>query len=333
LPKIHFSLFSSTTLIITVLISLIAYATSTLTITATTDKQTYNAGETVKISGNLTLNGALVPDALVALQVDDPKGSLYTIRTRFTGSPSVGNLTIEVLQVYLSDEMGNPQSSVRRGILAYFTIIWRNNDNVSHEASITLSLYYGNAVPFLAFVPFKGTVPANKTPNMTAPVPIPNDASVGEATVYGAAFTSLPKYGGLAYCPEKSSNFTITATSGATTTSEGQPLTHTSTDGTYNLTFSLPRKGAKLGTNAIYATSEYQGEQAAATHTFEVKLEGDVNGDGVVDIKDVTLTVRAYGATPDKPNWNPACDLNNDSIIDVKDITIVLRNYGNSGTY
>jgi len=315
------------------LISLIAYATSTLTITATTDKQTYNVGETVKISGNLTLNGTLVPDALVAVQVDDPKGSLHTIRTCFTGSPSVGNLTIEVLQVYLSDEMGKPRSSVSRGKLAYFTIIWRNNDNVSHEASITLNLYYGNAVPFLAFVPFTGEVPANKTQNMTATVPIPTDASVGDATVYAAAFTSLPKYGGLAYCPEKSSIFTITASSGTTFPTGGPLVTPQSAEGTYDLIFNLLRTGGKLGNYAIYATCQHQGKQAAATNTFKVVLVGDLNIDGVVDMKDITTILRAYGSTPGQPKWNPNCDVNGDGIVDMKDITIVLRNYGNNGTY
>ena len=310
-----------------------AYATSTLTITATTDKQTYNVGETVKISGNLTLNGALVPNALVAIQVDDPKGGLYTIRTCFIGPPSVGNSTVEVLQVYLSDEIGNPRSSVSRGQLTYFTIIWRNNDNVSHEASITLNLYYGNAVPFLAFVPFTGEVPANKMQNMTVTIPIPTDASVGNATAYAAAFTSLPKYGGLAYCPEKSSIFTITVTSGMASSTERQPVTPESAEGTYDLIFNLLRTGGKLGNYAIYVTCQHQGQQAATTNTFKVILVGDVNIDGVVDMKDVTAILRAYGTTPGQPKWNSNCDMNSDNIIDMKDLTIVLRNYGNNGTY
>jgi hypothetical protein len=62
--------------------------------------------------------------------------------------------------------------------------------------------------------------------------------------------------------------------------------------------------------------------------TVKIKLLGDVNGDGIVDMKDVTAIVNAFGATPGHPRWNPEADLNNDSIIDIKDITITLRNYG-----
>ena len=55
---------------------------------------------------------------------------------------------------------------------------------------------------------------------------------------------------------------------------------------------------------------------------------GDVNFDGLVDMKDVTALIRAFGVALSHPRWNPQCDLNNDGIVDLKDITIVLRNYG-----
>lgn len=49
---------------------------------------------------------------------------------------------------------------------------------------------------------------------------------------------------------------------------------------------------------------------------------GDVNKDGVIDVKDVALVTRAYG-TADK-----AADINGDGIVDLKDVALVTRNYG-----
>jgi hypothetical protein len=59
-------------------------------------------------------------------------------------------------------------------------------------------------------------------------------------------------------------------------------------------------------------------------------LLGDVNKDGVVNMRDVVLLVLIYRSTPSDPDWNPSADLNNDGIIDVRDITIVLQNFGAS---
>jgi hypothetical protein len=57
-------------------------------------------------------------------------------------------------------------------------------------------------------------------------------------------------------------------------------------------------------------------------------LIGDLDRDGIVDIRDVAEVALAYGATPLDPNWNPRADLNEDNTIDIKDIVIVSKNYG-----
>lgn len=56
--------------------------------------------------------------------------------------------------------------------------------------------------------------------------------------------------------------------------------------------------------------------------------EGDINGDGKVDVKDVYMVARAYGSYPYHPYWNSLCDINHDNKVDVKDYYIVCRNYG-----
>lgn len=54
----------------------------------------------------------------------------------------------------------------------------------------------------------------------------------------------------------------------------------------------------------------------------------DINADGKVDLKDVILAAKAFGSTPDLPNWNPLADINGDGKVDLKDIITVARQFG-----
>ena len=56
-------------------------------------------------------------------------------------------------------------------------------------------------------------------------------------------------------------------------------------------------------------------------------LNGDLNGDGKVDIYDITTVAIAFGATPENQRWNPAADLNGDGIIDIFDILLVIVHF------
>jgi len=74
------------------------------------------------------------------------------------------------------------------------------------------------------------------------------------------------------------------------------------------------------------------------SHTFivgniVVRLVGDVNGDGIVNMKDIALIARAFGSTPTSPNWNPAADLNGDGTVNMKDIALAARYFGRQTKY
>jgi hypothetical protein len=58
-----------------------------------------------------------------------------------------------------------------------------------------------------------------------------------------------------------------------------------------------------------------------------VVLQGDLNGDGIIDILDVSTAAVAFGATPDNPRWNPKADLNFDGVIDVLDLVMIILNF------
>jgi PKD repeat protein len=57
-------------------------------------------------------------------------------------------------------------------------------------------------------------------------------------------------------------------------------------------------------------------------------LIGDLNGDGKVDIKDVSRVAKAYGSTPGSQYWDPVCDLNGDGKVDIKDVSTVAKHFG-----
>ncbi len=60
----------------------------------------------------------------------------------------------------------------------------------------------------------------------------------------------------------------------------------------------------------------------------EYALFADVNGDGKVDITDISLVIGGYGTTPLSPDWNSILDLNNDEKVDITDIYLVISHYG-----
>jgi hypothetical protein len=61
-----------------------------------------------------------------------------------------------------------------------------------------------------------------------------------------------------------------------------------------------------------------------------VKLMGDVNGDGIVELMDFSIVTDAYGSYPGHPRWNPDCDFNQDGIVEMMDFLILSNNYAKS---
>lgn len=56
--------------------------------------------------------------------------------------------------------------------------------------------------------------------------------------------------------------------------------------------------------------------------------QGDVNMDGIIDEKDADLIGEALGSKEGDENWCPDCDLNGDGIIDIYDVTRCAGNQG-----
>jgi len=62
----------------------------------------------------------------------------------------------------------------------------------------------------------------------------------------------------------------------------------------------------------------------------KLKLIGDVNGDGKVDINDLIAWDAAYDSKPGDPNWNAQADINGDGVVDNLDAHLILQNYRSS---
>jgi hypothetical protein len=57
-------------------------------------------------------------------------------------------------------------------------------------------------------------------------------------------------------------------------------------------------------------------------------VEGDINGDAKVDMRDVGYVARRFMCVPRDPSWDPITDFNTDGKINMMDIGLVARHFG-----
>jgi parallel beta-helix repeat protein len=102
------------------------------------------------------------------------------------------------------------------------------------------------------------------------------------------------------------------------------------------LTFTWNTAGATKSFYTLNATADQMpGEVDTLDNTHQngnikVTIAGDVNGDTIVNVRDLFLIGKAYGSTQPRPNWNSNCDINEDSTISQPDLEIVSENYAHT---
>jgi cytochrome oxidase Cu insertion factor (SCO1/SenC/PrrC family) len=62
-------------------------------------------------------------------------------------------------------------------------------------------------------------------------------------------------------------------------------------------------------------------------------LTGDINGDGTVNIVDISIVAFAFGSEPGNPNWRSIADLNNDEEINILDIAMAAVEFGRDSQF
>ena len=329
------------TFLITLAASQIAHGAG-LQITVITDKESYGPNENILITGNLTSNDSPVSDGLVTIQVDDPEGDLFIIRTLPTGPDVTGPWPLEILEVIPSDASGKPCYSFQKGDYVGLKITVKNG-LIERNVTITVNAYYRDKWPFAA----KEFTHQHMYPNQTISWiftnfigPIAANAPLGTATVYVNAFSKWPKNGGFAYCPEKLATFeVVSGTTSSTALSSSLTVDSTSTSGTFNLSFRILPWYGKLGNYTVYVFSYHPPFYATNSTTFELVLIGDITGpggvpDGVVDMRDIAFVAIKFGAEEGEPNYDPRADLTGptylvpDGVIDMRDIALVAIHFG-----
>jgi len=78
------------------------------------------------------------------------------------------------------------------------------------------------------------------------------------------------------------------------------------------------------------AVTDSVGRVSSVSKVIQVanRTQYDLNGDGKIDIKDISIVAKAYGTHPGDPLWNPIADINGDSKVDIKDVSTVAKHYG-----
>jgi PKD repeat protein len=93
--------------------------------------------------------------------------------------------------------------------------------------------------------------------------------------------------------------------------------------------------GAAANYTVTLTITDANGLQSNKTQVVNVQtqapLEGDINGDGRVDGKDIAIAAKAFGTRPGDLLWDPRADVNGDDRVDGKDISIISKHFGQVG--
>jgi hypothetical protein len=293
-----------------------------LDIDIATDKQTYNVGEQVTISTNITLDGNPIV-SLAAIEIQNPNENPYLIRTAATGDLSGINFRVQILDIYTCNAQGVPQTTFNPGTFAYANLTIKNIDNYN-SYPIKAGIYVQSSLntPILAFYPLAMEIEKGQTVSILFSIPIPPDAPQGEAKIFASLFTDSPKNMGYPHCPEKTATFYITTT----TPMPPQPQY-------INIIFNFPNQNVKLGNYTIYATAHYIIQTKIEMKQFAAILIGDIVKDGKINARDITACILLFRTTPQSPNWNPEADVVKDGIIDARDVMFLVLSFGKTAIY
>ena len=225
-----------------------------------TDKSTYNVGERVNISGNVTLDGTPLDDAVVAVEIGSPYGNPYVIRTVQTGEDTSRYWRLNITELYPCDSQGNPKSLFNKGQTAYVAMKIKNIYVLSMNIAVALYIQYSDDTPLFAYYPFQGEIQGLQEMQIINSQLIPSNAPSGQATIFAGIFSNRAGIGGTAYCKEKTASFYIGST---TPPANPQPQY-------FNIRFAIPQKDPIIGEYTIYAGASYGVHTLTQTKQFKV---------------------------------------------------------------
>jgi PKD repeat protein len=118
---------------------------------------------------------------------------------------------IESLELLTVDETGAPKTYFARGEHVCFNLTARNIAFTTRTATFTIVAHDESSVPIGVVILHGFLIEPGATQLFMVSIGIPTWVCVGTATAYANALTDLPTAGGIAYCPEVITTFTITS--------------------------------------------------------------------------------------------------------------------------
>ncbi len=258
-----------------------------VSVTVSAGKAVYNIVEDVYVYGRVTADGVPVANATVALEVLDPTSSPAVVRTLSTNSSGQYDLSFRL-----------PSEAVAGSYAVNVTCNYGGG-----RATNTTSFGVEKSFPLLIAVNM-----GRSTYKVGDTVGIYGSVTRGGAGVANALVAVEVEDPG-------SSPIVIR-------------VLGTDSGGSYSLSFQLP-SSAPLGTYLVNVTASFGDQVGVDDTSFQVKqvIAADINGDGKVNILDITLVAQAWGSHSGEPRWNPKCDLDGNGVINIIDITMVAREY------
>ena len=251
------------------LVSFPTFAASVAPVSLSTNSNSYVCMQPVGLYANLTSNGNLVPNGVLAVEVDFqssgwPPMLLRSLKGSQNPAPGLLDNDIQVIVTPVDMNMV-PQTGFKRGSWGYFNVTIVNSGPVV-EGVIAWSAMDAASVPIgTNSIDSPGspiTIPTDSTSKLQASVDIPSWAAVGTATVYINIFSDAPYRGGYPIANEASCTFQIEPSFGPSAAAAGsgnrQSLkwegTLTSVTGLYNFSYRVP-PNVVYGTYIAYAVS------------------------------------------------------------------------------
>lgn len=217
---------------------LYAPSVSSLYITAATDELTYHLRQYVNVSGTLMENGSPISDALISLEVQNPRGNAFLFRTI-----PIGNLTeewiVEISEACIRNATGSPTGKALINSQVQLFVKIRNTLLNEVSGYLTATVYDGNLIPIrAAWKPI--SIPAKSEVSTYWTCYIPEWAYCGKATVHYNFYSNLPQNRGFPYVPEKIVEFYITRNPELGPPFRPPKSSHTTLPNYYSLIFQIP---------------------------------------------------------------------------------------------
>jgi hypothetical protein len=238
--------------------------------------------------------------------------------TGFTGSGRMAQLTLNITKAVGTGETVQTDLSYEGMLSDTFLLDSQGNDITTNYAfNIAHYKYSGPPGPVTAHdVAVTNVLPAATIVAQNSSVSI----SVTVANI--GSFTET---------------FAVGVTANGTNVDANQTVTNLAAGSSTTLTFVWNTTSFATGKYVIVAVAgSVAGETNTADNTLSgpmvsvrgVTLLGDVNNDGVVNMKDVTDACAHFGAFNGTPRYDPDIDVNGDGRIDMRDILAIVLNFG-----